>query len=229
MITGIYSVNFKNGSALLPDIGAVRTVVLAEQNVTIETHGNIKSAYFGMVQRYEDGNYEPDGTILGVPSQEYFQCNAWWRDGHYQPVTVGLPRQFVVFSAIPERVGYYSELDCLLVALLEEPVGTIAYEVDSYAAAVHLVQKYIAKTVGCFSGYFDSAAEFRMVRNLRPNCMMILPYREWMQEHCALPAFLQDYSSFGYKTPALKPSDSGLLLNNMSKNVVGKEVDGNDY
>ncbi len=206
MISGVYSVNFKGGAALVHDIGAVNTVIMSEREVTIEKHTNVFDAYAEMVRQYEDQNYVPGGNVMEIPSEDNFRCNAWWRDRNYLAVPKGLPRQFVVFSAKPERVGYYCELDGMLVALLEEPVGTVAHEVDSYTGALNLVQKYIATNVGCFSGYFDAVTEFPMVRDLLPNCMVELPYLEWMHAHCVLPQGLQEFSRFGYAQPRLAPA-----------------------
>lgn len=212
MMFGVYSVNFKGGMALVYDIGAVNTVVMSEREATIEKHANVFDAYAGMVRRYEEQNFVPGGIIMEVPPEDYFRCIGLWFDQNHLAVPKGLPRQFVVFSAKPDRIGYYSEQDGMMVALLEEPVGTVAHEVACYTDALNLVQKYIATNVGCFSGYFDSVAEFPMVRKLLPNCMVDLPYGKWMQSHCMLPHGLQEYSRFGYAQPRLAPAGKPGVL-----------------
>ena len=163
--------------ALVHDVGAVKTVVVSEGEVTIEKHVDVLGAYAEMVRRYEKQNFVPGGIVMKVPPEDYFRCTAWWHDRNHLDVPKGLSRQFVVFSAQPDRIGYYSELDGMLVALLEEPAGTVAHEVDCYADALNLVQKFIATNVGCFSGYCLLRCSFGFIIQFRCCRLRVFPGR----------------------------------------------------
>lgn len=222
------AVNAKNAAALLPNVACLQQVVAAEKFVSMKKFYDVDAAFDYVARKYQKQNYSPGGPDLCFPSLAQMELYPWYHDQYHDDTPASGDRFFVVISREAGHMGIFDRLNFLASVFVDAPVGTEAFEVQDLTAAVASVQAYVAENILAFSGYFPME-KFRMVHALPSNQMVVLPYREWMNANCVLPQGLKAYSRFGYKTSALKPSRSGLLLNNTGNNVVGKEVDGNDY
>lgn len=227
----MFTINFKNGMAIFPNAGWMGTIVSAERDVTIVKHANEWPAFNYCVEKYERQNYVPGGPLLDVPSLAQMQQCPWYINRFHKPAVLeNAVRHFVIISATPGRVGYFTDIDLLQTVMINEPVGTVALEMLDKVAVIRYLQSLIAKDILRFSGYFDTR-EFEMLQDVYVNTIMNLHYYAWMKEHCILPPGLQPFSPFGYAEPALSPagttpkklSPSGTLMNNAGK---GGESDG---
>ena len=205
MIT--FGLNFKNGMSIVQNSGWIGAVVSAERDVTIVKHADEWAGYNDCADKYEKQNYVPGGPLLTVPSLAQMQQYPWYNDRfHKQAPPVNTPRHFLIISATPGRVGYFTDIDLLQTAMVNEPVGTIALEMPDKVTAVGYLQRLIAREVLRFSGYFDTR-DFAMLQDVYVNVLMDLHYYAWMKEHCVLPFGLQGFSEYGYAEPILGPKE----------------------
>ena len=200
------TVNAKNAFALLPDVAWLKSVISAEKEVKVKKFDDSFEAFNYAAKEYEAYNFLPGGDLLWLPTLEQMQLNPWFRDGFHDNEPAGGIRVFVVISeaAGMASVGIFTHLDTLGAVFLDAPVGTEAWEVPDVPAAVGQIQRFVAKTVLPYSGYFP-VDEFQMLKALPLNKMVLLPYGVWMQTVCFLPPGLQPYSLFGYAKPVLNP------------------------
>ena len=198
------SVNAKNAAAMLPSVAGLPQVIAAEKNISVKKFYNVNAAFDHVAREYQKQNYRPGGPNLNFPSQAQMETNPWYRDQYHDNVPASGDRFFVVISREAGHIGFFDRLDLLASVFIDAPVGTEAFEVSDLSSAVARIQAYVAEYILSFSGYFP-VEQFRMVRALPLNQMVVLPYREWMRMNCILPPGLQPFSLFGYADPVLNP------------------------
>lgn len=199
------AVNAKNAFALLPDAAWLEQVVAAERNVKVKKFGDPVEAFNYAAQEYECDNYEPGGELLWVPTLAQMELSPCYRDRFHDNAPVGGARNFLVISEASGLVAFLNDLEMLAAVFLDAPIGTVAWEVPDKLAAVRQVQKFVAKNVIPYGGYFPMD-EFFMLKSLPVNKMVLLPYGAWMRANCILPPALHPYSLFGYADPVLNPT-----------------------